>query len=977
MRRTWKKWLSGLLALCVALTLLPGRGFAAEREETAPGADVEAPGYDGGGTDAPPDPPDADPDPEPVIPEPVPVMPVGDNLWAQLENGVLTIGCIPEAENGIMDNFNSAASVPWFANRESIQEVVITPGVTSISAFAFWECTALAKVTIPDTVTQIGNGAFTGCSGLSAVYYSGESSEPFSALASHDPLRQAVTATILLKQSHSTDSSDAGFITLVTNRPLKYDISEADIILTPGVEGLEMTDFTVSEDAEYLHFTHALKIGLSGIDSLPMDRAIKARLRPSAYASYILEDTNEVTVFSPSENPGPEDPGPNNPSDPPEDTEDPVPSFPVPDFIPDFTIPDASDVPSVSPPPEKEPEDESKDGEPLDPPMLQPPPEVFLESPIQSIIRPDRPEAEWVDRAELPQYSVDLYNVLVTGATPGGSDFYEGLLDCLVQDEYFAVDPDAGRGLPAVSEVEAAETLAFTLLDPYAGGDGELSTMAFSDDDFASVDTSAGDKTVDYAALQLGDVVKTPTFNGIFVTSVPRDGSFEAARKEATSYAAAVFHAFDRDHPEVFWLSGKLQIRTVTVKEGGGQTAYIFLTLADNKGFTMRAPDWTKAGAVAEGIRRREEAVEAILSQITAGTPDEKLRQLNRYLTEHNEYNTSPDLTAIGNEPHECLSALEGRGGKTGPVCDGYSRAFKLICDRLDIDCVLESGYAKTSAGSKGSFHMWNSVQVGREWYGVDVTWNDPSVKGGAGVKSGRENENYLLVGSGTEIRGMAFSASHPVTNYALEGGVDFYNSPALCAVAFSSLPESYAAAPVLPFADVPADRWYYDAVDYVYTNGLMTGTSDADFSPDGRVTRAMLAVILHRMAGQPAVGGETYADVPGGAYYADAVAWARSEGILTGYPDGTFRPNAAVTRQQLAVFLYRFARAEAGGAGGLELFTDGFAVSPYAREAMAWAVARGLLTGGADGRLLPEETATRAQTAAVLMRLEENAPAV
>ena len=177
-----------------------------------------------------------------------------------------------------------------------------------------------------------------------------------------------------------------------------------------------------------------------------------------------------------------------------------------------------------------------------------------------------------------------------------------------------------------------------------------------------------------------------------------------------------------------------------------------------------------------------------------------------------------------------------------------------------------------------------------------------------------------------------------------------------------------------LPFTDVQESGWFYDAVAYVYGNGLMNGMTDTAFAPGVTMTRGMLVTILYRMAGSPAVSGAAgFGDVPAGAYYADAAAWAAANGIVTGYDADTFAPDAPITREQLAAILYRCAGAS-GDNAALDGFTDAASVSGYASGAMAWAVDTGLITGMGDGNLAPQGSATRAQTAVILMRFAKTA---
>ena len=181
------------------------------------------------------------------------------------------------------------------------------------------------------------------------------------------------------------------------------------------------------------------------------------------------------------------------------------------------------------------------------------------------------------------------------------------------------------------------------------------------------------------------------------------------------------------------------------------------------------------------------------------------------------------------------------------------------------------------------------------------------------------------------------------------------------------------AAAEVeMPFTDV-SGGWYHDAVQYVYENGLMQGVGDGLFGPALTTDRAMIATILWRMEGEPVVDyAMDYADVAGGVWYTEAIRWAASQGIVTGYGDSRFGPADAVTREQLAVILYRYAGAPAADASALDSFSDRGQVSSWAGDAMAWAVSAGIIQGNGAG-LNPGGTATRAEVAAILMRFVES----
>lgn len=181
-------------------------------------------------------------------------------------------------------------------------------------------------------------------------------------------------------------------------------------------------------------------------------------------------------------------------------------------------------------------------------------------------------------------------------------------------------------------------------------------------------------------------------------------------------------------------------------------------------------------------------------------------------------------------------------------------------------------------------------------------------------------------------------------------------------------------------FADVAADAWYADAVQYVYENGMMSGTSETTFSPDVTTTRGMIVTILYRLEGSPDLSNENlgypYADVDANAYYADAVYWARQNGIVSGMSAEQFAPNNAITREQMAAILYRYAQFkgyDVSAKADLSVYTDAGQVSAYATDAMAWANGAQLIAGTSQATLTPAGNATRAQVATILMRFCEN----
>ena len=181
--------------------------------------------------------------------------------------------------------------------------------------------------------------------------------------------------------------------------------------------------------------------------------------------------------------------------------------------------------------------------------------------------------------------------------------------------------------------------------------------------------------------------------------------------------------------------------------------------------------------------------------------------------------------------------------------------------------------------------------------------------------------------------------------------------------------------APTEPFPDVDENDWFYDEVVYVYENGLMNGVENNQFAPNTATNRAMLATILYRLAGEPAVSGDLpFTDVESGTWYTDAVLWAAQNGIVNGLGENTFAPMNTLTREQLVTMLYRYAEAagyDVSAAADLSGYPDAGKVQTYAQKAMSWAVAEGIVEG-MDGNLNPAGHATRAQIATILMRFCE-----
>lgn len=197
----------------------------------------------------------------------------------------------------------------------------------------------------------------------------------------------------------------------------------------------------------------------------------------------------------------------------------------------------------------------------------------------------------------------------------------------------------------------------------------------------------------------------------------------------------------------------------------------------------------------------------------------------------------------------------------------------------------------------------------------------------------------------------------------------------AVC-LALSVLPISGSAAEVKTFTDVNTDSWFYGDIRFVCEKSLMIGTSDQTFSPNEKMSRAMLTTVLYRLAGSPVVEATAvFADVPTNLWYSDAIAWASENHVVEGHGNDLFGPNDPITREQLVTMLYQYAGktgSDITESKALDSFNDAAEVHEWALDAMQWAYAAGVVIGRSSQCLAPQASATRAEAAAMLHRFLE-----
>lgn len=253
-------------------------------------------------------------------------------------------------------------------------------------------------------------------------------------------------------------------------------------------------------------------------------------------------------------------------------------------------------------------------------------------------------------------------------------------------------------------------------------------------------------------------------------------------------------------------------------------------------------------------------------------------------------------------------------------------------------------------------------------------------VSGGTTVSADQTAADAVIklinaIGTVSENSGSAISAArsgYDALTDTQKKLVTNYNKLTQAEQVFSSLP---SVGDKLPFTDMNG-HWAYDAVSYAYKNSLMNGVNASRFAPDSTLNRAMMVTMLYRMTGSPVVSGNSvFSDVPSGKWYSDAVQWASVNGVVNGVGKDRFAPDTQITREQMASMMMRYAQFKqysTGKSADLSAFNDAGSISSWALESMKWANAAGLINGRTASTIAPQDTATRAEAATILMRFCE-----
>ncbi len=296
----------------------------------------------------------------------------------------------------------------------------------------------------------------------------------------------------------------------------------------------------------------------------------------------------------------------------------------------------------------------------------------------------------WLDRMNLPDYAVKFYELLEQNATG------DGFLVNPIQDKYLMTNPITQKTFYGI---KVAETEYFEK-----------------------------------------DSIDEATIN-----------------RQTQDIILNVYHAFKMEHPECYWLGSGYTRSLFEYKEDkvNSSSQRIFCFILSDENYDIRKENFRDASIVKSEIEKRDKCIAEIMAGAASYTTEvEKLTYFNDWLTYHNSYNSivgadRSKLSIVSYDCSECISALLGSSGENGPVCEGYAKAFKVLCNQAGITCVISSGWAN------GEGHMWNLIKIDNIWYGVDVTWNDP-----ISTKSNAENHNWLLAGSATKANGKTFGGS-------------------------------------------------------------------------------------------------------------------------------------------------------------------------------------------------------------------------
>ena len=431
--------------------------------------------------------------------------------------------------------------------------------------------------------------------------------------------------------------------------------------------------------------------------------------------------------------------------------------------------------------------------------------------------------------------------------------------------------------------------------------------------------------------------------NQVFTPSA----SSEPLYRQLYTDICAAITALRYDKADALWLSDmRYGIYVESTSGGSVATREILFGFRLNYGGQeqeMYDQQMASAQAIADKVDRDADLYEQVM-------------QVHDLLAAQSTYNKEPADSTAENLSHQAYSCLVA-GDAYEPVCDGYAKAVKVVCDLLEIPSTL----------AISENHMWNNIKMDDgDWYNLDLTWDDT---GDAGSHS------YFLVGSQTLVDGVAFNKQpdHVERNIWIEDSQ-------LNSVTFrypSKNPQAYVYVEggydPLRFPDVKRSAWYYSYVESAADMGLFVGDEKGFFNPNADITRAQFVQVLYNaVVPEDYTPAElTFRDVPAGKWYTNAVAWASEMGVVAGYEDGNFRPGANITREEMCVVLenYRYLITDAQPEPVDFTFPDDEEISSWAKEAVYNCYDYSLISGDERSYFNPTDNTIRAEAATVFTK--------
>ena len=522
------------------------------------------------------------------------------------------------------------------------------------------------------------------------------------------------------------------------------------------------------------------------------------------------------------------------------------------------------------------------------------------------------------------------------------------------QNEKGSVGNGASTGL-AIAAVSALGMDPAAFVNATSGKslvDGLLVNALVSEDGFDSNAHSFGTEQgfrglIALANYQEGKSYRLYDFSG--QTLVPAVATFWAKN-------AAVSVKTIPEDATVVVKSGETEVAADKVHGAYDLAAGEYSYTVSRSGYQTKTGSFTVTEAEAAGHARKTIHVSLVSAGSGSGSGSKTVNvtvkvmvppadQSKRYTYKHDSRSYTNLLTATGKVTVTAGSSVRD--------------AFVTALDRDKI------GYTEQSNGYFPTIGGWSEFNRGEKsgWMYL-VNGSMPSVAA----------QDYELTGNATVVW---FYTDDYSNDYGSESWDDDSSSSGTTTTPTTpTTPANPVPDKAMSFTDVKSNDWYYSSVRYAYDNGLFSGVSHDSFGPGDSMDRSMLATVLYSLDGKPAAGKSGFADVADGAWYADAVAWAAEHGIVSGVGGGAFTPGGTITREQLAVMLYRYAQYkgyDVSKTADLSGYADQGSISDWAAQAVQWACGSGLMTGRSANSLAPAGTLTRAEAATMLKAFCEN----